>query len=318
MNLEPETTPPVNPPSGPRTPLRNAFFNQRELRAGWRLLIYVVLGALLLLGFQFLALWLRLPLPPTHMDATGMLTQEILACAAAFGAAALLGFFEHRTIGVYGLPARQAFRGKFWQGIVWGMVMISAVMLLILAFGGYSFGKIALSRGAILGYAALWGLVFLFVGFFEEFLFRGYTQFTLATGIGFWPAAFVLSAGFGAAHLHNPGEGPVGALSVFTIAMFFCLTLRRTGNLWFAVGLHAAWDWAETFLFSVPNSGLVAPGHLSNSSLHGARWLTGGTVGPEGSVMTFAVIGASFVVFALVYRKPAAPPDAPAAAPVAG
>jgi membrane protease YdiL (CAAX protease family) len=310
MNAEPETTPTTNPPSEPRSTLRFIFFNPRELRAGWRFLIYVVVGVLLLLGLQFLAVWLRLPLPPRHMDATGLLTQEVLSVAAAFGAAALLGFFEHRTIGDYGLPARQAFRGKFWQGVVWGFVMISAVMLLIRALGGYSFGKIDLSHQAILGYAALWGLVFLLVGFFEEFLFRGYTQFTLATGIGFWPAAFLLSAGFASAHLLNPGEGPVGALSVFTIAMFFCLTLRRTGSLWFAVGLHAAWDWSETFLFSVPNSGLVAPGHLSNSALHGARWLTGGTVGPEGSVMTFTVMGAAFIVFALVYRKPAAPPAA--------
>jgi membrane protease YdiL (CAAX protease family) len=83
--------------------------------------------------------------------------------------------------------------------------------------------------------------------------------------------------------------------------MFFCLTLRRTGNLWFAVGLHAAFDWGETFLFSVPDSGLVAPGHLLNSSFHGAAWLTGGTVGPEGSVMAFVVIGISAAIFAVAF-----------------
>ncbi len=288
--------------------LRFIFFNQREVRAGWRLLVYVVLAALFLLGFQLAALWLHLPLPTNQMNAIGMLTGEILSVAAAFGAAALLGVFEHRSIGVYGLPAREAFRGRFWQGVVWGLVMITAIVLLIHAGGGYSFGRIDLDRAAILHYAALWGLVFLTVGFFEEFLFRGYTQFTLASGVGFWPAAIILSAGFGGAHLMNPGEGPVGALSVFTIAMFFCLTLRRTGSLWFAVGLHAAFDWGETFLYSVPNSGIVAPGHLSNSSLHGARWLTGGSVGPEGSVMAFAVMGAAFVVFASLYRSAPEPP----------
>jgi hypothetical protein len=83
--------------------------------------------------------------------------------------------------------------------------------------------------------------------------------------------------------------------------MFFCLTLRRTGTLWFAVGLHAAFDWGETFLFSVPDSGLVAPGHMLNSSLQGPAWLTGGTVGPEGSVMAFVVVGIAAAIFALVY-----------------
>jgi uncharacterized protein len=143
--------------------------------------------------------------------------------------------------------------------------------------------------------------VFLCVGLFEEFLFRGYAQFTLATGIGFWLAATALSAAFGAIHIRNSGEDLIGALSVFMIGMFFCLTLRRTGNLWFAVGLHAAFDWGETFLFSVPNSGLVAPGHLLNSSVHGPVWLTGGTVGPEGSVMAFVVVGIASAVFVSVY-----------------
>src|SRR5450756_2021428 len=80
-------------------------------------------------------------------------------------------------------------------------------------------------------------------------------------------------------------QDKVGALSVFAMGMFFCLILRRTGNLWFAVGLHASFDWGETFLFSAPDSGIVAPGHLLNSSFHGPVWLTGGTVGPEGSAM---------------------------------
>jgi membrane protease YdiL (CAAX protease family) len=308
MNEEPGRMTPSEEPAVARpSTLRFIFFNQREVRAGWRLLVYVVMAALFLLVLQLAAVWLHLPLPTNQMDAIGMLTGEILSVVAAFGAAAVLGVFEHRSIGVYGLPGREAFRGRFWQGVLWGLVMITAIILLIHAGGGYTFGRIDMDRGAILHYAALWGLVFLTVGFFEEFLFRGYTQFTLASGVGFWPAALILSAGFGGAHLMNPGEGLVGALSVFTIAMFFCLTLRRTGSLWFAVGMHAAFDWGETFLYSVPNSGIVAPGHLSNSSLHGARWLTGGTVGPEGSVMAFAIMGIAFVVFAYIYRRPPGP-----------
>jgi membrane protease YdiL (CAAX protease family) len=179
--------------------------------------------------------------------------------------------------------------------------MITAIIFLIRAFGGFSFGDLALRGRTLWGYAVLWGAVFILVGIFEEFLFRGYAQFTLTTGIGFWPASTVLSAAFGAIHLYNSGEDKVGALSVFVIGMFFCLTLRRTGNLWFAVGLHAAFDWGETFLFSVPDSGLVAPGHLLNSSLHGSAWLTGGMVGPEGSAMAFVVVGIAAVIFARVY-----------------
>ena len=84
--------------------------------------------------------------------------------------------------------------------------------------------------------------------------------------------------------------------------MFFCLTLRRTGNLWFAAGVHASVDWGETYLFSVPNSGFVTSRPLLDSSFHGPAWLTGGTVGPEGSVMAFVVVGLAAVIFDRIYR----------------
>jgi membrane protease YdiL (CAAX protease family) len=278
------------------------FRNQRELRAGWRLAIYLIVTVILVLLLGTAAAATNLPLPPGNMGPIALMMQDVILGAGAFGAAALMARYERRSIGDYGLPARGAFRGRFWQGIVWGFGMITAVILLIHAFGGFSFGSLALNGGWIVRYAALWTLTFLVVGFFEEFFFRGYTQFTLTAGIGFWPAAIILSALFGSVHLFNPGEGPVGALSVFVIGMFFCLTLERTGSLWFAVGLHAAFDWGETFFYAVPDSGIVSPGHLFDSSLHGPRWLTGGSIGPEGSVMAFAVIAAAAIVFHFSYR----------------
>jgi hypothetical protein len=53
----------------------------------------------------------------------------------------------------------------------------------------------------------------------------------------------------------------------------------------------------------VPDSGTVFPGHLLQASLHGARWLTGGMVGPEGSLLCFVVIGVVWVAFERVYPE---------------
>jgi hypothetical protein len=155
----------------------------------------------------------------------------------------------------------------------------------------------------VLKFAAFWAVLFLVVGLFEEFVTRGYTQFTLTQGIGFWPAAILLSAAFGAIHLGNQGEGWIGALGAACIGLFFCLTLRRTGTLWFAVGMHASWDWGETFFYSVPDSGLIAPGHLLKSSFHGSRWLTGGSVGPEGSVLLVLIIAVLWITFDRLYPE---------------
>jgi uncharacterized protein len=191
----------------------------------------------------------------------------------------------------------------FWSGMLWGIAAITLLLVMMRGVGVFYFGGLALHGIHVLKFGAFWAVLFLVVGLFEEFVTRGYTQFTLTQGIGFWPAAILLSAAFGAIHLENQGEGWVGALGAACIGLFFCLTLRRTGTLWFAVGMHASWDWGETFFYSVPDSGLIAPGHLLKSSFHGPRWLTGGSVGPEGSVLLFVIIAVLWITFDRLYPE---------------
>jgi hypothetical protein len=191
------------------------------------------------------------------------------------------------------------------------MAGLSLLMLILRGTGVFDFGGIALHGERILKFAAFYALFFLVVALFEEFMMRGYTQFTLTSGIGFWPAAVLLSTTFGCIHLGNQGEGWIGALAAGLIGLFFCLTLRRTGNLWFAVGFHASWDWGETYFYSVPNSGTTAPGHLLSSTFHGSRWLTGGSIGPEGSVFLFVVLAVLWIVFDRIYPQVRYPADVP-------
>lgn len=216
---------------------------------------------------------------------------EIFGFSIVFSAALIMAQIEHRSPGVYGLPLRGAFGKLFWQGCLIGLIEVSVLVGLIAAFGGYSFGGLALHGGELLRWGILWAILFTFVGLFEEFLFRGYTQYTLGEGVGFWPAAIVLSLLFGRVHMGNEGENWAGVAGVVMIGLIFAFALCRTGNLWLAVGLHASFDFGETFLYSVPNSGIVFQGHLSHASLHGARWLTGGSAGPEGSVFSFLTMG---------------------------
>jgi uncharacterized protein len=232
-----------------------------------------------------------------------MMVEELSNFLAALIPALVLWRVEHRPWGAYGLPPRRAFGKLFWLGAVWGFAAISLLLAVLYGLHAFSVGHLALHGLRIVRFAAFWAVMFLLVGLFEEFLLRGYTQFTLTRGIGFWPAALALSCMFGLIHLRNEGESWPGLLAVVVIGLFFCLTLRRTGNLWFAVGFHAAWDWGETFFYSVPDSGMTAPGHLLQSSFSGPNWLTGGTVGPEGSVLCFVVIAAAALMFERIYRQ---------------
>src|SRR5262249_42074859 len=149
------------------------FFNERGLRAGWRLAIYVLLVAFFAAAITTVAVKIH---PPTRglPSPTGMLLQEIFGFAVVFGCALIMSRVERRSPAEYGLPLAETFGRKFWLGMLFGVVEICALMGLISAFGGYSFGSLALSGPDIVRWGLFHLLLFTCVGFFEEFTFRGY------------------------------------------------------------------------------------------------------------------------------------------------
>ena len=279
--------------------VRTVFLGPEGLRAGWGLAFYVAM----FYPLQFVAVRWAGSLELGANGLWSMMLEEFAILLAAVLPAWVLARVEKRRWGAYGLPARRAFGKFFWVGAVWGSASITLLLMAMYGLRIFELGHLAIHGMRILRFAFFWGAFFLLVGFFEEFLLRGYTQFTLTRMIGFWPSAVVLSCAFGLIHLQNAGEQWAGLAAAAAIGFFFCLTLRRTGDLWFAVGFHMAWDWAETFLYSVPDSGTLFPGHLLKSSFHGPRWLTGGMVGPEGSVLCFVVIAVTWAAFAKVYPE---------------
>jgi uncharacterized protein len=272
--------------------VENIFKGPNGIRAGWRLLIFLAIFIVLVRGVGLI--------PAIHnfanaqdrqtMTPAALILLEGVSLVCLFVAAGLMSLIEKKTFADYHLPLNQAFGKRFWQGAPYGFAMLSLLLVLIAAFHGFSLGNLALSGADAMKYGALYGIGFILVGLFEEFSFRGYMQSTAASGIGFWPAAVALSIVFGASHLQNLGEGWSGALMAGSFGILAAFSLTRTGNIWFPIGMHAAWDWGETYFYSVPDSGFLAKGHLLNSTFHGASWLTGGTVGPEGSVFAFVVL----------------------------
>ena len=267
------------------------------LRPGWALAFYVI-AFLFLQQAVVQAAW-------AHDLGYSGLWSDLLEKIGNFLAAAIpavvLSRIERRPWSAYGLPLKQTFGRQFWAGTLWGFLAISLLIFVIYERSGFLPGHIILHGTRLLRFAGFWLVYFVFVALFEDFWLRGYSLFTLARGIGFWPATAVLSAVFGLLHLRNRGEHWSGVLLAAFIGFFFCVTLRRTGTLWFAVGFHTAWDWGESFFYSVPDSGMVVPGHLLSSSLPGPDWLTGGSVGPEGSVFCVVVMALVWIAFDRLY-----------------
>jgi hypothetical protein len=284
---------PVSPNPAPTKPslLHSIFIGPNGIRAGWRLAIFLGLDFAFVYGIVHIP-GVRSLLPSQQIfTAKGLLASEgLLNLLPLLLAAGVMTFIEKRSFADYGMPLNEAFGKRFWQGVPIGFIMLSLLLLLIGLMHGFSLDGMAVGGMAALSLAILYFIGFIFVGLFEEFSFRGYMQSTLCSGIGFWPAAIILSFVFGAIHLGNTGEAKIGAFMAGCFGLVAAFALRRTGNIWYPIGMHASWDWGETYFYGTPDSGIVAQGHFLNSSFHGPDWLTGGTVGPEGSVLVFLVL----------------------------
>jgi membrane protease YdiL (CAAX protease family) len=99
----------------------------------------------------------------------------------------------------------------------------------------------------------------------------------------------------------------MGLLQVFIVGMVFAYALFRTGSLWWAIGFHMAWDWAQSFLYGVPDSGNVSIGRLFQTHFAGKPLLSGGSDGPEGSLLCIPV----FLLMILVIRFTTKPAELP-------
>jgi len=303
MSSTPE---PVSPPPSGKTGF--VFVGPSGIRAGWRLLLFFVvfvaaLALLQLAAIEFIpplkALLLATQKQQSGLTPTGLIALEAIDLLATVSALLLMCRIERRRIADYGFRAPSGDAGRrFGEGLVWGVAMVVAICSLLRIEGHFWFGPLALHGMLALRYGLLWALGTLMVGFFEETLFRGYSQSTLSSGIGFWPSAFVLSAVFGLTHLSDRGYTGLGLVTAALFGLLSCFSLRRTGSLWLGIGFHAAFDFSETYLFSPPNGGLATvSSHLFSSSISGPSWLTGGGTGVEGSVNGLAVFAIIFLLF---------------------
>jgi|SRR5579863_1436861 len=235
------------------------FYGPRELRAGWRLLLFVgILAALIPLGNL-----VARAIVGDADDVTLELAKKIVNIAVFIVASLGMGKLEGRTLSDYGLPWRQAFRTRFWQGALIGPGGMSVLLGIMLALGWFQVTGVALHGAGVWKWAAAYLVAFTIVGLEEEFRFRGYLLSTLSSGIGFWTSAVLISALFGASHLSNSGETWLGAANARLGGLVFAGLLKISGSLWLPIGMHAGWDWTQSYFYGVPDSGQTLPAIFS-------------------------------------------------------
>ena len=178
-------------------------------------------------------------------------------------------------------------------GLLLGFALFSAATGIVALLGGFEVLGLR-------GQGALWAMLAMAVtsGTIEEIMFRGILLRHLEAMLGSWAALALTSLLFGAAHLTNPGASLFAA---FAIAMEAGILLGAayllTRRLWLAVGIHAAWNFTQGWVFSIPVSGGPAPLGLLITRRVGPEWLTGGDFGLEASVVALVVAtGAGLVI----------------------
>ena len=324
MNDDATLTPTEPLPPAPPSGLHKIFIGKDGLRAGWSLLIFIALLVAFVFCVRASAHLFHPPGPQTVKTASSMAATPYLPIAEAvpFLATLLITWImskiEQRPNSVYGLGGRRKLP-YFFAGLAWGVTCLSLLVLTLLKGGFLVVDSRLLIGRDILRYGAVWLLAFLIVGLLEEYLMRGYLQYTLTRGLaglyqwafqtrhhvawGFWTAAAIVSALFGLGHSVNHGESPIGLLAAGLASMVFCLSLWRTGSLWWAIGFHTAWDWAQSFLYGVADSGTMIQHHLLATHPVGKPILSGGATGPEGSIFIVAILALVSLIILLTLPR---------------
>ncbi len=315
---QPLASEPLTFPPPPAPPAANPlFFGRFGLRAGYGIAIWIVcyvifsaIGGLFAVGATGQAKQImqaraqasaqpNAPKPHLHIDFVPVLVtvQDGISFLGLFGLAWFFSRGERRPLASYGIGRNRL--ADILPGAFWGVVMLSLVILVLHLGHFIVFDGQNLHGTAVYLYGLKWLLAFLCVGFSEEYSFRGYMQFTLMRGVwgwaerlsptnpraaAFWIAATLLSLLFACAHLGNGGENVFGLVQVFLAGMVFAYALWRTGSLWWGIGFHATWDWAQSYLFGVADSGNISIGRLFITHPQGKAILSGGADGPEGSI----------------------------------
>jgi membrane protease YdiL (CAAX protease family) len=166
-------------------------------------------------------------------------------------------------------------------GLILGTGRFAAIMALMAIFGLYDFvwkGPAAVQQALSITIQS---------GVVEETLFRAVVLRLVWRAFGPW-VAFALSAAlFGALHLSNPNATPFAALCIaveagIMLGAFYALT----GRIWVSIGVHAAWNFTQGYLFGAAVSGTDFGPALATSTARAGFpvWLTGGAFGPEASL----------------------------------
>jgi len=284
-------------PSPKRNIISRIFISPDEprLRAGWRLLLQTILLFILGTVVSFIGLLLK-----TSPSATTILNQILNLIAITGSVYIARRWLDKKSFESLGLKLSRQTWIDILAGIGITFVQMGLIYIVMLGLGWLTFTGFAWQFdpiGTVITGVLTFLIVFLFVGWNEELLSRGYHLQTIASGLNLFWGVVISSAVFGVLHLSNPNATWVSAAGIFFAGIFLAYGYIRTKQLWLPIGLHIGWNFFEGVGFGFPVSGLDIYA-LTRIEVTGPDLWTGGAFGPEAGLI---VLPALIVGIVLIY-----------------
>ena len=279
--------------------LLNFFYNaeERRLRAGWRIALFIVLMVAIAFAIQTIvkAAFGGLPEDPT----LSMLIQ--IGMAAFVGTSATIvarRFLDKQTLVSLGLTLDLAAVKDWLFGFILSAAMAGAVFGIQWATGLLDLTGVnpEISTSTfVVDFGLMIVTYIVLVAFWEELVFRGYLLQNMIDGMGPLWAVILSCVLYGVVHHFNPNAGFLSSAIIVLFGYLRLFGYLETSQLWLSMGMHAAWNFFQGPVFGYAASGYETRTILQHEPV-GPDWLTGGEFGPEGSVITIPIALAALVL----------------------
>lgn len=303
-------TSPSPVPASPERPLLTRIFispDERRLRAGWRLLVHLILLTISFVVFGSALGTMFLVFPALQGD-----WEWIFAGISSFLAITLSVYLARRlldkrsftSLGLVwnGQAVRDLLFGIAVPALMMGLVYLVEVSAGWLNFEGFAWEFASAPQAA--AEITIMGFYFVIVGWQEELLSRGYWLQNMAEGLNLYWGVLISSVIFALAHLANPNISVLAVLGLVLAGLFLAYAYMRTRKLWLPIGLHIGWNFFEGSVFGFQVSGLEDLPRLIHQSVQGPEIITGGAFGPEAGLVMLPSLALGVLLIWWYTRKP--------------
>ncbi len=288
-----------------------------KLRSGWRAVVFAVAFLFCAKLFEAIAFTvIGFAGRDRAVALSGSSWSLLIGALILLSSATLVGWacgriFEELPFRSFGWSPHAGWFRNLLIGSAIGAVSLLLAAGLTVVTRGIRFSLDKVDAGAILKTAIVSALIFVVAASGEEALFRGYPLQTFARAKLAWVGLLLTSLPFALAHLYNPhANRGFTFINTALAGVWLAAAYLRTRSLWFPLGLHWSWNWAQASLLGLPVSGIerIAPAPLLHAMNAGPDWLTGGAYGIEGgAACTAALVLSTIVVWRTKFVSAAEP-----------